>query len=142
MGEQLTTGMTFEKSITVTDDLAPRHLVGQGIGVLSTPELIRFMEMCALEGVKPYLKDGQDTVGMQVDIKHLAATPVGMRATARCTLVAIDRRRLSFTFEIHDELDKVGEGTHDRFIVDMDKQQQRLKDKIARWKAEIRQSGD
>ena len=138
----MTIGMTFEKSITVTDDLAPRHLAGQVIGVLSTPELIRFMEMCALEGVKPYLKDGQDTVGTQVDIKHLAATPVGMRATARCTLVAIDRRRLSFTFEIHDELDRVGEGTHDRFIVDMDKQQQRLKDKIARWKAEIRQSGD
>jgi predicted thioesterase len=134
MGDQLTTGMTFEKTMIVTDDLVPRHLAGKGIGVFSTPEMIRFMELCALEGVKPYLKDGQDTVVTQVDIKHLAATPVGMRTTARCTLVAIDRRRLSFTFEIHDELDKIGEGTHDRFVMDMDKQLQRLREKIARWK--------
>ena len=134
MGDQLTTGMTFTKTMIVTDDLAPQHLAGQGVGVLSTPELIRFMELCALEGVKPYLKNGQDTVGMQVDIKHLAATPVGMRVTAGCTLVAVDRRRLSFTFEIHDELDKIGEGTHDRFIVDMDKQQHRVREKVARWK--------
>jgi predicted thioesterase len=69
-----------------------------------------------------------------VDIKHLAATPVGMTVTARCTLVEIDRRRLSFTFEVHDELDKIGEGTHDRFIVERAKQQQRLQEKLARWK--------
>ena len=69
-----------------------------------------------------------------MDIKHLAATPIGMRVTARCTLVEIDRRRLSFRFEVHDELDKVSEGAHDRFIVDKDKQQQRLQEKLARWK--------
>ena len=134
MADQLQVGMTFEKTITVTESLTAQHLAGQGIGVFSTPELVRFVEICSLEGVRPFLQPGQDTVGTKVDIKHLAATPVGMRTTARCTLVAIDRRRLSFTCEIHDELDKIGEGTHDRFVVDMDKQQQRLKDKIARWK--------
>jgi predicted thioesterase len=134
MADQLTTGIRFEKTITVTEALAAKHLAGQGIGVFSTPELVRFVEMCALEGTRPYLESGQDTVGIGVNVKHLAATPVGMRVTARCTLVEIDRRRLSFTFEVHDELDKVGEGTHDRFIVDTQKHQRRIRDKVARWK--------
>jgi len=134
MADQLQVGMTFEKTITVTESVVAQHLAGQGIGVFSTPELVRFVEICALEGVRPFLQPGQDTVGTKVDIKHLAATPIGMRVTARCTLLEIDRRRLSFTFEVHDELDKVGEGAHERFIVDKDKQQQRLKEKLARWK--------
>ena len=134
MAGQLTVGMRFEKTITVTEALAARHLAEQGIGVFSTPELVRFVEMCALEGTRPYLQPGQDSVGIGVDLKHLAATPVGMRITARCTLVEIDRRRLSFTFEVHDELDKVGEGRHDRFIVDTEKHQRRIRDKVARWK--------
>jgi predicted thioesterase len=134
MTDQLQAKMTFEKTITVTEELTAKHLAGQGIGVLSTPELVRFVEVCALEGMRPYLQPDQETVGTRVDIRHLAATPAGMRVTARCTLVEIDRRRLSFTFEVHDELDKVGEGTHDRFIVDKDKQQQRLREKLARWK--------
>lgn len=134
MAGQLTVGMRFEKTITVTEALAARHLAEQGIGVFSTPELVRFVEVCALEGTRPYLQPGQDSVGIGVDLKHLAATPVGMRITARCTLVEIDRRRLSFTFEVHDELDKVGEGRHDRFIVDTEKHQRRIRDKVARWK--------
>ena len=134
MADQLQVGMTFEKTITVTESVVAQHLAGQGIGVFSTPELVRFVEICALEGVRPFLQPGQDTVGTKVDIKHLAATPIGMRVTARCTLLEIDRRRLSFTFEVHDELDKVGEGAHERFIVDKDKQQQRLKEKLIRWK--------
>jgi len=134
MARQLTVGMCFEKTITVTEAQAARHLAEQGIGVFSTPELVRFVEMCALEGTRPFLQPGQDSVGIGVDLKHLAATPVGMRITARCTLVEIDRRRLSFTFEVHDELDKVGEGRHDRFIVDTEKHQRRIRDKVARWK--------
>jgi fluoroacetyl-CoA thioesterase len=134
MSDQLQAGMSFEKTITVTEALTARHLAGQGIGVFSTPELVRFVEICALEGVRPFLKPGQDTVGTKVDLKHLAATPAGMRVTARCTLLEVDRRRLSFTFAVHDELDTVSEGTHERFIVDTEKQQQRLQEKLVRWK--------
>jgi predicted thioesterase len=134
MDGQLTVGTTFEKTITVTEALSAKHLAGEGVAVFSTPELVRFVEICALEGVRPFLREVQETVGTVVNIRHLAATPVGMRVTARCTLVEIDRRRLSFTFEAHDELDKIGEGTHDRFIIDRDKQQQHLQEKLARWK--------
>jgi fluoroacetyl-CoA thioesterase len=133
MTEQLQAGMLFEKTVTVTDAMAAKHLAGEGVVVFSTPELVRFVEMCALEGVRPFLKAGQETVGTRVDIRHLAATPVGMRVSAKCTLVEVDRRRLAFTFEVFDDLDKISEGTHERFIIDRDKQQQRLQEKLARW---------
>jgi len=135
MADRLQAGMVFEKTITVTDALSAKHLAGQGgIAVFSTPELVRFVEICALEGLQPFLEDCQETVGTRVDIRHLAATPVGMRVTAKCTLTEVDRRRLGFTFEVHDELDKIGEGTHERFIIDREKQQQRLQEKLTRWK--------
>lgn len=134
MAEALQAGLAFEKTIIVTEALSAKHLAGRGVAVFSTPELVRFVEICALEGVRPFLQADQETVGTRVDIRHLAATPVGMTVTAKCTLVEIDRRRLSFSFEVRDELDKIGEGTHERFIIDREKQQQRLREKLTRWK--------
>lgn len=134
MSEQLRAGMVFEKTMIVSEAVAARHLAGKGVSVLSTPELVRFVEECALEGVLPSLQPNQNTVGTRVDVRHMAATPMGMKVTARCTLVEIDRRRLAFTIEVHDELEKVGEGTHERFIVDGERHQQRIAEKLARWK--------
>ncbi len=133
MTDQLKVGMTFEKTITVTEEMTPRFLAGSAIRVISTPELVRLMEQAAQEGVGKLLPPHQTTVGVRVELRHLAATPIGMQVTARCTLTEIDRRRLTFVAEVRDELDKVGEGTHERFIVDTDKQQERLKEKLARW---------
>jgi fluoroacetyl-CoA thioesterase len=134
MAEQLHVGLTFEKTITVTESHAARHLAGEGIGVFSTPEMVRLMEECALEGVLPFLQPDQNTVGIRVEMRHLAATPMGMKVTARCTLVEIDRRRLVFHAEVRDELEKVGEGMNERFIVDREKHEQRIAEKVARWK--------
>jgi len=134
MADQLKVGMTFEKSITVTEEYAARHLAGKGIQLFSTPSMVRLMEECALEGVLPYLQPNQNTVGIRVDVRHLAATPVGMKVTARCTLMEIDRRRLVFQAEVFDELDRVGEGVNERFIVDREKHEQRIAEKVARWK--------
>jgi len=134
MADQLHVGLTFEKTITVTENHAARHLAGKGIRVFSTPEMVRLMEECALEAVLPYLQPNQDTVGIRVEMRHLAATPMGMKVTARCTLVEIDRRRLVFKAEIHDEMEKVGEGMNERFIVDKEKHEQRIAEKVARWK--------
>ena len=134
MADQIAVGMTFEKTLTVTEGLTAGQLHRRGIYVLSTPEMIRLVEHCALEGVQPFLQSNQNTVGTRVDVRHLAATPMGMQVTARCTLVEIDRRRLVFQAEVHDELEKVGEGTHERFIVDAEKQLARVQEKLARWK--------
>ena len=134
MADQLQVGLSFEKSITVDESHAARHLAGKGIRVFSTPEMVRLMEECALEGALPYLQPNQNTVGIRVEMRHLAATPMGMRVTARCTLVEIDRRRLVFQAEVHDELEKVGEGVNERFIVDREKHEQRIEEKVSRWK--------
>ena len=134
MVDQLRVGLTFEKSITVTESHAARHLAGKGIRVFSTPEMVRLMEECALEGVLPLLQPNQNTVGIRVEMRHLAATPIGMKVTARCTLVEIDRRRLLFQAEVHDDLEKIGEGSNERFIVDREKHEQRIGEKLARWK--------
>jgi len=103
--------------------------------VLSTPDMIRLVEQTAIEAVAPYLAPGQATVGTRVDIAHLAATPVGMTATITVELVEVDRRRLAFRAEVRDELDEVGKGTHERFIVDASQRMPRLQDKLQRWKA-------
>ncbi len=134
MADQMAVGMTFEKTLTVTEVLTAGQLHRRGMYVLSTPEMIRLVEHCALEGVQPFLQSNQNSVGTRVDVRHLGATPMGMQVTARCTLVEIDRRRLVFQAEVHDELEKVGEGTHERFIVDAEKQLARVQEKLARWK--------
>ncbi len=134
MAGQLRVGLTFEKTVTVTESHTARHLAGKGIRVFSTPEMVRLMEECALEGVLPFLEPNQNTVGIRVEMRHLAATPMGMKVTARCTLAEIDRRRLVFQAEVHDELEKVGEGSNERFIVDREKHEQRIQEKLARWK--------
>lgn len=134
MADQLQVGMTFEKSLTVTEPLTAAQLHRRGIYVMSTPEMVRLVEHCALEGVQPFLQPDQNSVGTRVELRHLGGTPMGMRITARTTLVEIDRRRLVFHAEVHDELEKVGEGTHERFIVDAEKHLQRIQDKHARWR--------
>ena len=134
MADQLKVGMSFEKTLTVTEPLTAAQLHRRGIYVMSTPEMVRLVEHCALEGVQPFLQPNQNSVGTRVDLRHLGGTPMGMRVTARTTLVEIDRRRLVFQAEVHDELEKVGEGTHERFIVDAEKHLQRIQEKQARWK--------
>ena len=133
MADDLRVGMTFEKTITVTEPLTAGQLHRRGIYVMSTPEMVRLVEHCALEGVQPFLQPNQNSVGTRVDLRHLGGTPMGMRVTARTTLVEIDRRRLVFQAEVHDELEKVGEGMNERFIVDREKHEQRIQEKLARW---------
>jgi predicted thioesterase len=137
MGNELRVGLSFEKTITVDESHAARHLAGKGIRVLSTPEMVRLMEECALHAVLPYLQPDQNTVGTRVEMRHLAPTPMGMRVTAKCTLVEIDRRRLVFRAEVFDELEKVGEGMNERFVVDRERHERRLGEKQARWRSRI-----
>jgi fluoroacetyl-CoA thioesterase len=131
----LAAGLTYTRSITVTDDLTPAHLRQDPIRVLSTPDMIRLVEQTAIDAVAPHLGPGQTTVGTRVDIAHLAATPVGMTVTVTVTLTEVDRRRLAFRVEVKDEVDEAGKGTHERFIIDGAQRLPRLEAKIAKWKA-------
>jgi predicted thioesterase len=103
----------------VTPDLTAEASNVKGMApVLATPRLISFMERTAHLAVLELLAEGQSTVGTIVNVRHLAATPVGMEVRIRAELLEVDRRRLRFKVEAWDALDKIGEGEHERFIVD------------------------
>jgi fluoroacetyl-CoA thioesterase len=110
-------GIKGESSIVVTPENAVSFLGIEAAQVLGTPFLIFHLEMTARNSVKPFLDEGFDTVGARVDVRHLAATPLGMHVTFRSELTGIEDRRLFFRVEAFDEKDKISEGTHERAIV-------------------------
>jgi predicted thioesterase len=96
--------------------------IGSGdIDVLATPMLIALMEAAALAAVQSYLATGWTTVGTRVDIEHLRATPLGGKVTAEATLLKRENRLLEFVVEAHDNFGLVGQGMHQRFIINEDK---------------------
>ncbi len=100
-----------------------------GPWVFATPEMVRFSELSCHELVAPLLGSGQNTVGVVVHIRHLAPTLEGQNVRAEIELIEVDRRRLKFKIELFDELDKIGECEHERFVSDVDKAGERLKAK-------------
>lgn len=92
-----------------------------GVKVFATPAMIGLMEKAALTSVEPHLESGMTTVGTRVDVQHLAATPIGMKVTAVSELVAVEGKRLLFKVEAMDEVEVVGRGTHERYIVPEEK---------------------
>ena len=123
-------GIKGSSSCTVTLNDTAKALGSGGLDVLSTPKLIALRENAALVSVRPYLEEGMDTVGTKLDVAHVAATPVGMTVRAEAELIEIDRRRLVFSVKAWDEVELVGEGTHERFIVDMEKFTNKCNSKI------------
>lgn len=83
----------------------------------ATPAMIALAEKAAYLSVEEYLEEGQGTVGTLMDIKHMAATPVGMEVRAESELIEVNNRELTFKIEVFDEREKIGEGIHKRFIV-------------------------
>jgi fluoroacetyl-CoA thioesterase len=133
MSETLTLepGLVGEASITVTEDLTAAALGSGSVDAFSTPALIALLEAAAIDAVKDCLTEGQTTVGVSLNVRHLAATPVGMEVTARATLKEIDGRRLAFDVEAWDAVERIGEGTHGRFIVDRARFEERVRSKQA-----------
>ena len=113
-------GIKGSASCTVTQDQTAKSLRSGGLDVFATPIMIALMEEASLVSVRPYLEPGTDTVGTHLDVSHLSPTPVGMKVTAESELIEIDRRRLVFAVKAYDETGLIGEGKHERFIVDMD----------------------
>lgn len=114
-------GIKGEAKVVVSDEnTAATHASG-ALPVFATPAMIALMEQAANNCVYPYLDEGQGTVGVRLDVRHLSATPVGMTVRAECELVEIDRRKLVFKVAAYDEAEKIGEGMHERFIIDGEK---------------------
>lgn len=122
-------GLVGKSELTVEETHTASHLGSGGVEVLATPVMIALMEDAARSSVDSKLDQGQMSVGVNLNVSHLAATPVGMRVTARAELVAVEGRRLTFTVEAHDEREKIGEGTHIRAIINLDRFMDRLHEK-------------
>lgn len=112
------TGIIGQEELIVNEMNTAEALGSGSLAVLATPAMIALMEKTARLSVAPFLEDGQSTVGTLVNVKHLSASPVGMKITCRTELKEIDRRRLVFHVECSDEAGIIGEGEHERFIID------------------------
>ena len=126
--DTLQVGMKDTLEWEVTEKLCTRRGDYQ---VFSTPSMTQFVEMAAQKLAAPHLKPGQGQVGLSVNIRHLAPTPIGKKVRAEVELVGIDRRKLAFKVKVFDEIEQVGEAEHERFVIDVDKYTERLKKKIA-----------
>lgn len=115
----LQTGLTGEKRLVVSQEHTAQAMGSGGLAVLATPWMIAFMEHTADRSVAAFLPPEEATVGVDVHIRHLAATPVGMTVTFESTLTAIDGNRLTFAVKAYDEDGLIGEGEHTRCIVDI-----------------------
>lgn len=111
---------------TVTPELTAARIGSGLVEVFATPMMIALIEQTCLESVLPYLEEGQGTVGTLVNVTHSAATPVGMRVWCDSELVEVDRRRLVFSVKVYDECGPIGEGRHERFIIDSAKFQAKI----------------
>jgi fluoroacetyl-CoA thioesterase len=114
-------GATNTIAIVVDESMTADRFGNTGVHVLATPMLVSYFELAAHQLAMRALGPGQGTVGSHIDIRHLAATPIGMRVTFRATLAEREGRRLVFRVEADDEHERVGEGTHVRFVVDMNR---------------------
>jgi predicted thioesterase len=108
---------------------APR--VGSGrVHVLATPVMINLMEAAALDAVEALLPEGHQSLGIHLDVSHHAATPVGMGVVATARLVGVEGRRLRFSVEAHDEKETIGDGTHERVVVNVARFDERVQKKL------------
>ncbi len=129
---ELTPGLRASAEILVgTRDTA--HHVGSGkIKVLATPVMVMLLEEAALKAVEGLMTSGYQTVGTHLDISHTAATPVGMRVKAYAEVTEVAGRKLTFRVWAEDEIERIGEGTHVRIIVEVERFDKRTRAKTGK----------
>lgn len=128
----MTIGLKGHLEQMVTEEVTADRIGSGLVKVFATPMMIALIEQTCNESVVPFLEEGQGSVGTHVDVSHCAATPVGMRVWCDSELVEIDRRRLVFAVKAYDECGLIGEGKHERFIIDSDKFQSKIDAKKCR----------
>ena len=128
--EKIHAGLKASAELTVGEQhTAPR--IGSGkVHVLATPVMINLIEAAALAAVEDRLPPGFQSLGTVLNVRHIAATPVGMRVSASAEVVSVEGRTIRFRVEAHDEKDLIGDGTHERVVVNVQKFDQRVQQKL------------
>lgn len=114
-------GMVGQVETIVSEKNTAMAFASGGVEVFATPMMIGMMEKASLSAVDSFLPEGYATVGTQVNVSHISATPLGMKVWAKAELIKIKGKALTFKVEAFDEVEKIGEGTHDRFIISLEK---------------------
>jgi fluoroacetyl-CoA thioesterase len=122
---------------TFTLRVEPGHLANQFKDailpqVLATPVMVLIMENAALNAIRSYLEPGESAVGTAIDVRHLAATPVGHTVRAEAEVTAVDGKRIEFSVSARDEVEEIGRGTHRRAVIDLASFNERLASKVKR----------
>lgn len=124
-------GMKGRAETVVTPDNTAQAAGSGLLPVFATPWMVALMENAAVNAVRGALPAGEDTVGVLVDVKHSAATPIGMRVWAEAEVIDVEDRQVVFSVTAFDEVGQIGRGTHERFIIQTDKFLTRTQEK---WK--------
>ncbi|HEY4375151.1 MAG TPA: thioesterase family protein [Burkholderiales bacterium] len=128
--EGLVPGLTGKVEIVVGEEHTAPHVGSGQVHVLATPVLVNLLEAAALQAAESYVPAGHQTVGIHLDVEHFAATPVGMRVTARAEVIEVKGRKISFKLSAEDEVETIGGGTHERVIINLERFDVRMQDKI------------
>jgi len=134
-------GLKGSAEIVVGEEHTAPHVGSGRVHVLATPVMVNLMEAAALQAVEGLLPAGHQTVGTHLDITHTAATPVGMRVQACAELVKVDKRTLTFSVYAEDEKERIGSGVHERIIINLERFDQRMQDKLRLVDEKKRQPG-
>ena len=115
--------------LTVGDEHTAPSVGSGAIHVLGTPVMINLMEAAALDAAEHLMPKGHQSLGIHVDISHVAATPIGMKVHATAEVTAVEGNRIRFRVEAHDEAEMIGEGTHERVVVKVERFDKRVQKK-------------
>ncbi|MDY3360839.1 MAG: thioesterase family protein [Clostridium celatum] len=122
-------GITGETKDVVNESNIAKTLRSGELKVYATPAMVALMEEAAYKSIQDELEEGKGSVGILMNIKHLTSTPIGMEVIAKSELIEIDRKRMVFKVEAFDERGKIGEGIHERFIIDNEQFQNKTDNK-------------
>lgn len=128
----LHSGLVGHAEIVVDNQHTAPHVGSGAVRVLATPILVNLLEAAALDAAEKAIPDGQQTVGIRLDIRHFAATPVGMKVRAQAELINVDGRMLTFRVWAEDEVELIADGSHERVIITLEKFDARMRAKTER----------
>ena len=125
-------GLKGRVDLTVGDEHTAPSVGSGAIHVLGTPVMINLMEAAALDAAEHLMPKDHQSLGIHVDISHVAATPIGMKVHATAEVTAVEGNRIRFRVEAHDEAEMIGEGTHERVVVNVGRFDKRVQKKAER----------